>query len=291
MDEIKDERKKSPVLREVVFVLAAVLIAILGYLAWRFMFYRADYANAAEEIKKSARRDDVTAIFPSWLREEVFTFDGLNVVSPAEGSYVNFYGFGRLWVVIDTKYTPDRFPLKNTVSLIEKRIIGPMSITLYSLPSYNALGHFQEAKVYTNESGIRKPCGESGNAIWRCGPNHWQTVGPLRVEITGQRVDCIWAHPIAGKAVEIELPATGTASPLHIYTAFADSGAGGGYVPPVKFEIRQGDFVIGELINKQGYGWSTNTFRPPPDKNRPITVRITTETEGRQHWCFNIEAD
>jgi hypothetical protein len=168
---------------------------------------------------------------------------------------------------------------------------GKVSIQLYDLPPYNATAVMKDANVFTGEGAERKPCKREGDLKWICGDQHWQFVGPHKVEVSGHQAECIWAHPMAGRPIEIELPASAAYSAFHIYTAFTDSGAGGGPVPPVKLEILQDGRLIREVVTHQRGGWNRHDVRFNSESGRPLTARVTTAQEGRQHWCFNIEAE
>jgi hypothetical protein len=290
MDEDRG-RQVGEAWKEAAYILAAFAVAVLGYLAWRFIFYRADFTRAARQVKASYMQGDVVAIFPSWLREEVFDFNDMAVIAPKEGTYVNFHGFSRLWTVTNTKYTQDRFQLKNEVRLIKESIEGNISIRLYSLPSFNATGIFEDAGVFVTEVGQKKPCRKTDGSKWMCGEQHWQFAGPLKVDVSGTSSECIWAHPMAGRPVEIEFPTSASYSNFQIYTAFTDSGAGGGPVPPVRLEVLQDGRTIREIVHPQREGWARASARFNSVAGRPIIARVTTEQEGRQHWCFNIEAE
>lgn len=290
MDEGRG-RQVGEAWKEAAYILAAFAVALLGYLAWKFIFYRADFAKAARQVKASYMQGDVVAIFPSWMREEVFEFNDMAVVVPREGSYVNFHGFDRLWTVTNTKYAQDRFQLKNEAGLVKEWTEGNISIKLFTLPSFNATGVFRDAGVFVQDGEVRKPCRKTDGSKWMCGGQHWQFAGPLKVDVSGTGAECIWAHPMAGRPVVIEFPTARSYDKFQVYTAFTDSGAGGGPVPPVKLEVLQEGRLIKEVVHPQREGWSRASARFVSAAGKPIVARITTEQEGRQHWCFNIEAE
>ena len=293
MDERPAKKEMSEGLKQALYIAAAFAVATLGYYAWKFIFFRADWRDAARTIRAEYRPTDAVAIFPSWMREEVFNFEGMAAVVPKEDTYVNFHGFDRLWTVVHTKYTSgnsDKVPLRNELPVEKEIRHGAMVIRRHTLPSFNATGAFKDAKVYGVTPGGREPCERKGDGTWKCGGESWQFVGPHKVDIAGQGAECVWAHPMSSKKIEIEFPGAALKN-LMILTAFADSGSGGGYVPPVKFGVYQGDKVIKEYVHPQRSGWTRNAVNFATDPALPIIVRVSTEQEGRQHFCFNIEAE
>jgi hypothetical protein len=281
--------------KQAIFIAAAFAVATLGYYCWKFIFFRADWRAAAAAIRAEYRPGDAVVMFPSFLRDEVFNFKGMAAVAPKEDSYVNFHGFARLWAAVNTKYTPgnsDRLPLKNDVKPQKEIKRGSVVIRQYALPSFNSTQVFRAggASVYGISEGKRGPCEKRADGTFRCGPESWQFVGAHKVDIGGQQAECIWAHPMSKKQIEIEFPAP-FASKLHVYSAFADTGSGGGYVPPVRFGLYQNGKPLKENVHPQRSGWTKHVVSTKLDPGAPLVARVTTDQEGRQHWCFNIEGE
>jgi hypothetical protein len=171
------------------------------------------------------------------------------------------------------------------------RVRGDMAIRLYDLPPYNATEVFRNARVFRFSNGNREDCARETGERWKCGINHWEFVGPFKVDISGHNAECIWAHPIEGKPVEIELPPPDSWTHMYLYTAFADSGSGGGYVPPVTIEVLQGGEKLFDYTHPQKSGWVVHERTGGSGGQGPILVRFSTKQGGRQHWCFNLEAE
>ncbi|MBI5526290.1 MAG: hypothetical protein HY897_08140 [Deltaproteobacteria bacterium] len=295
MEERPAQQGTSEALRQAIFIAAAFAVATLGYYSWKFIFFRADWRAAAAAIQAEYKPGDAVVMFPSFLRDEVFNFKGMAAVAPKEDSYVNFHGFSRLWAAINTKYTPgnsDRLPLKNDVRVEKEIKRGSVVIRLYPLPSFNATQVFKAGKVavYGISDAKRELCEKRANGTFKCGHETWQFVGAHKVDIAGQGAECIWAHPMSKKQIEIEFPAPAV-SKLHVYSAFADTGSGGGYVPPVRFGLYQGGKAIKEYVHPQRSGWTKHVVTSKLDPELPLVAKVTTDQEGRQHWCFNIEAE
>ena len=278
--------------KQAVFILASFLTVTVGYYGWKLIFMHTEWRSAASEIRESYKKGDVVAIFPSWMREDVAAFEGMAAVSPREDSYVNMHGFSRLWTAVNTKHAPDRLQIKNVMREVKSSNTKNVAIRLYDLPPYNATGEFPKASVYRIEGDKREPCEKRPDGTFKCGTEGWQYVGPLKGDVGGAQSECIWAHPMRDRKIEIELPPppAGT-SKFNVYTAFLDSGAGGGHVPAVKFELLQNGRQIKAYDHPQRQGWIISQTPFSSDASKPVIVRISTAEEGRQHWCFNVEAE
>lgn len=118
----------------------------------------------------------------------------------------------------------------------------------------------------------------------------WLHVAATTQQIDGRSERCLWAHPTAGGAVVMELPAPPTPAPGHhleleVETALNDDAVrhtqGGATVTTL---IRQHGKGVGRVARDNRIGWAEGSFRVDP--GAPIRLEVMAARDGRRHHCL-----
>lgn len=118
----------------------------------------------------------------------------------------------------------------------------------------------------------------------------WVHAARVRQTVNGEGRDCVWAHPISGRLLVVELPAMavpeGKALELTYGAALSDSAvrqAPNGAA--IEHAIRQGGRTRSRLRVPNQPGWFERTVRLEPDL--PIQWSISTREDGARHQCID----
>lgn len=272
-------------------LILAGLILILGLLFFYFYFIRVDIIKVKSLIRKELQKTDLLLFFPDWEKNDILSFDGLPVITSKENQYINLYGFKRLFIVKNTKYYRNSgIPVLNDMLFNKKTNIGIYSVEEFSLYSFNLSEHTREFRVYTEDTGKRELC-PLERERHRCGRMGWQYVGMEKVDIDGQRAECIWAHPIGGKKIIIEaaLPPT-LAGNFVFYRALASTSGFDTIKPAVSTTIFINDEHTYSSTISHKREWIRDRFTFKAERPSRLRIEIFTPQEYKNHFCFNLEA-
>lgn len=135
----------------------------------------------------------------------------------------------------------------------------------------------------------RQPRAEGGVAC--AGAPEWMYIAPKLISIDGERWRCVWAHPPAQGALELELPVTGTVAAgrrleLELRSALSDEAvrltSDGAAVRTV---VRQGGRELGRLVRSNRVGWAERRFVLEPGV--PVVLAVSAAKDGRRHHCLD----
>lgn len=124
---------------------------------------------------------------------------------------------------------------------------------------------------------------------WYCpGRPKWNHIGPASLTVAGQAWDCVWAHPIAGHALVIELGQRTLLDRIEVEMALSDGAAalpGGASV----LAVLEVDGVGTRRLNRSNARGIARVSLPTKRGTKAaMRLTITTSNDGRRHIGVNV---
>jgi hypothetical protein len=267
--------------RNTIFVLAALLLAALVSIAFFNLDRHPAFSKPSDEFIQVIDTLDAPIIFANDPVALAALDDRHSDLRPAirplqtwppEGPLLNFGSI------------PADFEKAGMEAIAEESVW-----TLWKPVDYAPLPFFGGARVELIEpDGTRRLC-ELTSAGHQCGDAGWSTVRHRRVTVDGERRQCIWAHPIADRVIQITFPpvATETADGRRMWigTALRDSAVGSG--GHIDFLVTvDGEEVLHRHTDRRG--WQSARL-PAVEEPEELIVEVSAPRVGRRHSCFEFE--
>lgn len=139
----------------------------------------------------------------------------------------------------------------------------------------------------------RTRCNRAGRWVGRCGLNPFLHVSRDTRVIGDAPRNCIWMHPVKGRAVRLEWPKAPAGSTLDVRYGFADAAVADYFgnrreprTQTATLRVLRGDAVLVEQAVEPKKGWFQVVAALPPEP-APLAFEITTDSTTDAHFCFD----
>ena len=129
-------------------------------------------------------------------------------------------------------------------------------------------------------------CRKVSDTKWQCSDENWNYVGLTTASFNGEQVPAVWAHPVAGKTLEIVFDVPENSRKLHFYSVFAESVRHSKNRAPVNIEISADGKTLLEYANPFTLRVTEKSTEIPENTNG-ITIKLTTADDRQRHFVFN----
>lgn len=205
-------------------------------------------------------------------------------------------GYARL-IVVDRATTVLRpeaaFAGRRFERLLE-RVSGDWRLRVYQLHPvrqirFDAFADLAEATValVSNDDEAVAPCPWNGERF-ECPEAEWVYVGPKVDTVLGERVQCLWSHPVAGRSLRIEFPPTEGVQTYGGWIALTDYAASVPGNGRSNMRVTQGGSVSQLWVRSSVQQRTVTMEIPEHDRNLPLIVEFDTTTAGVRHLCWNL---
>lgn len=129
-------------------------------------------------------------------------------------------------------------------------------------------------------------CRKVSETKWQCSDESWNYVGLTTASFNGNQKQAVWAHPVAGKTLEITFDLPENSKTLHFNSTFAESAYRSKNNAAVNVEIMANDETLVKYANPFSFKTIEKKLKLP-ENTKEITIRLTTSDDRQRHFVFN----
>ncbi len=129
-------------------------------------------------------------------------------------------------------------------------------------------------------------CRKVSEKKWQCSDENWNYVGLTTASFNGESRQAVWAHPIAGKTLEIIFDLPENSRTLRFNSVFAESAYHSKNTSPVNVEILADGKTLLKYANPFTSKVKENVAKIP-ENTKEITIKLTTRDDRQRHFVFN----
>lgn len=129
-------------------------------------------------------------------------------------------------------------------------------------------------------------CRKVSEKKWQCSDESWNYVGLTTASFNGESRQAVWAHPVAGKTLEVTFDLPENSRTLHFNSVFAESAYHSKNRAPVKVEILADGETILKYANPFTFRVIEKTAKTP-ENTKELTIKLTTSDDRQRHFVFN----
>ncbi len=268
--------------RNTIFVLAGLILTAIVSIAFYNLDRHPAFPSPSEEFL--AEIDDVGAsvVFadePLALaaleqRQSEITAAVYPVSSwPPEGPVVSFGS------------TPRKFAGAQLDQVAEESVWS-----LWLPPDFASTPFFGTAVVEVLQpDGTTRTCTRDAEGAHQCGEHNWTRIRIRDTTVDGDKVPCIWSHPLSGETLRIRFPdvasVTSDGERLYLETGLRDVAVGAG--GNIDFEVHLGNRTTTHS-HRDRVGWQSTRIHSV-DEPDELIVDVSAEQTGRRHACFRFD--
>jgi hypothetical protein len=207
-----------------------------------------------------------------------------------------FTGYARILVVdrASAVIRPDAAFAGRRFERLLERTAGDWRLRVYQLHPvrgirFDAFADLAEANValVSDEDGAEAPCPWNGERF-ECPEAEWVYVGPKVDTVLGERVQCLWSHPVPGRSLRIEFPPNEGVETYGGWIALTDYAASVPGNGRSNMRVTQGGSVSQIWVRSSVQQRSITMNIPEHDRNLPLIVQFDTTSGGVRHLCWNL---
>ena len=144
-----------------------------------------------------------------------------------------------------------------------------------------------KAKKVVFVSGEKsEDCRKVSETKWQCSDETWNYVGLTTAFFNGQQKQAVWAHPVAGKTLEIVFDVPENSRKLYFNSVFAESAYRSKNRAPVNVEI----LADGEDLLKYASPFTSKVTEKNvklSENIKEISIKLTVSDDRQRHFVFN----
>ena len=141
-------------------------------------------------------------------------------------------------------------------------------------------------RVAFTDGATSEECTKVSEKKWQCTDENWNYVGLTTALFNGSSKQAVWAHPVAGKTLEIVFDVPKNSRKLRFNSVFAESAYRSKNRAPVDVEI----LADGGTLLKYANPFTFTVIEKDakiPENTKEITIRLTTADDRQRHFVFN----
>lgn len=120
------------------------------------------------------------------------------------------------------------------------------------------------------------------------GRPEWNYLGPTQLMVNGQPWPCVWAHPISGEQLTINLGAQRLGDTIEIESALSDDAVNTPQGAAVDVRIEIDGQPAGNLTHANQTGVRVLKISTTANKLSTVKLYVTTNNDARRHFGLNL---
>lgn len=129
-------------------------------------------------------------------------------------------------------------------------------------------------------------CRKVSETKWQCSDESWNYVGLTTASFNGSSKQAVWAHPVAGKTLEIVFDVPEKSAKLYFNSVFAESAYRSKNRVPVNVEIWADEQILLKYASPFTSRATEKTTKLP-ESTKEIKIKLTTADDRQRHFVFN----
>lgn len=129
-------------------------------------------------------------------------------------------------------------------------------------------------------------CRKVSETKWQCSDESWNYVGLTTASFNGSSKQAVWAHPVAGKTLEIVFDVPEKSAKLYFNSVFAESAYRSKNRVPVNVEIWADEQILLKYASPFTSRVTEKTAKLP-ESTKEIKIKLTTADDRQRHFVFN----
>ena len=129
-------------------------------------------------------------------------------------------------------------------------------------------------------------CRKVSETKWQCSDETWNYVGHTTASFNGNQKQAVWAHPVAGKTLEIVFDVPEKSGKLYFSSVFAESAYRSKNRAPVNVEILADEQILLKYANPFSSKATEKSIKLP-ENTKELTIKLTTSDDRQRHFVFN----
>ena len=129
-------------------------------------------------------------------------------------------------------------------------------------------------------------CRKVSETKWQCSDESWNYVGLTTASFNGDQKQAVWAHPVAGKTLEIVFDVSENSRKIYFNSVFAESAYRSQNRAPVNVEISADEKILLKYAVPFTFSVIGKSAKIP-ENTKEIIIRLTTSDDRQRHFVFN----
>ena len=240
--------------------------------------------NFAEILNKNFKRGDIVFTENDWDLDFLKYLDNgilpifLDLKNATEQSVARMKnGEERIFLLLKSEKSSEFYVKKLNLKVLDTVKAGKGEVVIAD----TLFKTLRKTLVFSRDIGKAKrvafskdvkieECRQVSEKKWQCSDESWNYVGLTTASFNGESRQAVWAHPVAGKTLEVTFDLPENSRTLHFNSVFAESAYHSKNRAPVKVEI----LADGETILKYA---------------NPFTFRVIEKTAKLPETLKNLQ--
>ena len=141
-------------------------------------------------------------------------------------------------------------------------------------------------RVAFSDGEKSEECRKISETKWRCSDETWNYVGLTTASFNGNQKQAVWAHPVAGKTLEIVFDVPKKSGKLYFNSIFAESAYRSKNRAPVNVEILADEKILLKYASPFSLKATEKTAKLP-ENTKELTIKLTVTDDRQRHFVFN----
>ena len=141
-------------------------------------------------------------------------------------------------------------------------------------------------RVAFSDGEKSEECRKVSETKWQCSDESWNYVGLTTASFNGSSKQAVWAHPVAGKTLEIVFDVPEKSAKLYFNSVFAESAYRSKNRAPVNVEIWADEQILLKYASPFTSRVTEKTTKLP-ESTKEIKIKLTTADDRQRHFVFN----
>ena len=199
----------------------------------------------------------------------------------------------RVFLILKSEQSHEKYVKKLNLKVIETFKAGKGEVllaeTLYktvkrTLVFSRDIG--KAKRVAFSDGEKSEECRKVSDAKWQCSDESWNYVGLTTASFNGNQKQSVWAHPVAGKTLEIVFDVPEKIGKLSFNSVFAESAYRSKNRAPVNVEISADEKILLKYASPFTSKVTEKTVKLP-ENTKELTIKLTVSDDRQRHFVFN----
>ena len=202
-------------------------------------------------------------------------------------------GDERVFLLLRSERSSEKYVKKLNLKVLDTFKAGKGEVvlaeTLYktvkkSLVFSRDIGKAEKVTFVNGETS--EECRKVSETKWQCSDESWNYVGLTTASFNGDQKQAVWAHPVAGKTLEIVFDLPENSRKIYFNSVFAESAYRSKNRAPVNVEISADENILLKYASHFSFSVIGKSAKIP-ENTKEIIIRLTTSDDRQRHFVFN----
>ena len=199
----------------------------------------------------------------------------------------------RVFLLLKSEQSHEKYVKKLNLKVLDTFKAGKSEVVLAetlfktlkkSLVFSRDIGKAKKVAFVNGETS--EECRKVSETKWQCSDESWNYVGLTTVSFNGSQKQAVWAHPVAGKTLEIVFDVPEKSGKLYFSSVFAESAYRSKNRAPVNVEILADEQILLKYANPFSSKATEKSIKLP-ENTKEFTIKLTTSDDRQRHFVFN----